>query len=362
MATDHKAEIVSMSMGGWPSEAMRNATDYAYTNGVAVFAAAGNYMAIPFFPLTTPSFTVYPAAWRSCVGVAGITADDRSYSVVPSLWGWICDFSHWKQRGCSGPAAVMTRALCSYTPNVPWAVAQSGSGVALDGAGTSAATPQAAGAASLWLERYRSEVDRLTNGAPWSKAELTIQAMLRSATPPGPGYSKSKFGVGSLNAAAALGQAPQASWLPDKPQVSRKSLNWILLLASIAYHHVDDGVLRLANGQPAVFVQSRKIDRAVDMVFSLDKTVSLLGANASELELRPAFLNTLNTEVQSHLVAMKHWEKLAQINESDEEGQAATALIEPSEARAILNKLDSSESSRYLRKVIKEIRQQNRLP
>jgi len=41
-AVDHGADIISCSLGGSPSNWVREAVEYAYTNGVTVIAAAGN--------------------------------------------------------------------------------------------------------------------------------------------------------------------------------------------------------------------------------------------------------------------------------------------------------------------------------
>jgi len=51
----------------------------------------------------------------------------------------------------------MVAAIAAYTPNVPWARFGEPDMIDFDGAGTSAATPQVAGAAALWIQKYRSE-------------------------------------------------------------------------------------------------------------------------------------------------------------------------------------------------------------
>jgi hypothetical protein len=53
--------------------------------------------------------------------------------------------------------------------------------VDLDGGGTSAATPQAAAAAALWLSYHRAEIERAGHWNDWQKAEATYVAMLKSA-------------------------------------------------------------------------------------------------------------------------------------------------------------------------------------
>ena len=52
-------------------------------------------------------------------------------------------------QGNYGPASKMDTALGAYTPNVPWAKIDCGAVVDMDGAGTSAATPQIAAAVAF---------------------------------------------------------------------------------------------------------------------------------------------------------------------------------------------------------------------
>ncbi len=49
-------------------------------------------------------------------------------------------------QGNYGPAEKMATALGAYSPNVPWAQIDCGSIIDMNGAGTSAATPQIAAA------------------------------------------------------------------------------------------------------------------------------------------------------------------------------------------------------------------------
>ena len=57
-------------------------------------------------------------------------------------------------QGNYGPDSKMDTALGAYTPNVPWAQIDCEKIVDMDGAGTSAATPQIAAAAALWLAEH----------------------------------------------------------------------------------------------------------------------------------------------------------------------------------------------------------------
>jgi hypothetical protein len=59
-----------------------------------------------------------------------------------------------RMAGNYGPNSKMDTALAAYTPNMPWAEINCPTIVDMDGAGTSAATPQIAAAAALWLQKY----------------------------------------------------------------------------------------------------------------------------------------------------------------------------------------------------------------
>ncbi|MCX6630315.1 MAG: S8 family serine peptidase, partial [Candidatus Solibacter sp.] len=110
----------------------------------------------------------------------------------------------------------MRTALAAYTPNIPWAEFGCPNVVSQDGAGTSAATPQIAAAAALWLQ---------VNGAKfpardWRRAEAVRQALLQTAKSPGSHFEE--FGRGILQARTALDCVPQGLviepadviWLP----------------------------------------------------------------------------------------------------------------------------------------------------
>jgi hypothetical protein len=101
-------------------------------------------------------------------------------------------------------------AIAAYTPNISWSRIgdQNPSCLAdLDGAGTSAATPQVAAAAALWLEKYRNKFGE-GGWRSWRKVEAVYRALFDSAKKnvPDPRHSKTYFGQGILQAFAALDQ------------------------------------------------------------------------------------------------------------------------------------------------------------
>jgi hypothetical protein len=82
-------------------------------------------------------------------------------------------------QGNHGPAAKMETAIGAYTPNVPWAKITCGKVVDMDGAGTSAATPQVAAAAALWLAEHWDTLQRYSQ--PWMRIEAVRSALFRAA-------------------------------------------------------------------------------------------------------------------------------------------------------------------------------------
>lgn len=69
-AVEVGADVISMSLGSWwPSEALKDACDYAWNNNVVVVAAAGNVAYFPFGPVWA---IAYPAAYDSVIAVGSV--------------------------------------------------------------------------------------------------------------------------------------------------------------------------------------------------------------------------------------------------------------------------------------------------
>jgi len=204
-------QAISISMGGVPSRAWARAVNSAYEAGVTIVAAAGNN----FGGLPTRS-TVYPARFRRVVAACGATADKTPYYAPGSG----------SMQGNFGPPAKMNTALAAFTPNIPWAEIGCGKIIDLDGAGTSAATPQVAAAAALWLQEY--------SGTPglqgWRRVEAVRKALFTSADTSAPD-TKRFFGRGLLRAQAALGVSPDLT-VPMTPP-DRVSFPWIRMLFNL---------------------------------------------------------------------------------------------------------------------------------
>lgn len=176
-------DVVTMSMGGLPSQLWAEAVDSAYDAGMCICAAAGNHKgAIP------PRVVVYPARYPRVIAVCGVMANFKPYA---NLQGVL--------EGSFGPESVMKRAIAAFTPNIPWARFGCKDVVRLNGEGTSAATPQVAAAVALWFEKYKSVLPR-----NFQRIEAVRNALFSKARKGDPQH----FGNGVLKALDALDVKP----------------------------------------------------------------------------------------------------------------------------------------------------------
>jgi hypothetical protein len=182
-ATQNGCDVVTLSMGGLPTDAWADAVDKAYDAGVCICAAAGNHTGkLP------PNVMVYPARYPRVIAVCGVMANDKPYIGLQGVL-----------EGCFGPDSVMKAAVAAYTPNIPWARFGCKDIVRLNGEGTSSATPQVAAAVALWFEKNKKVLPR-----NYQRVEAVRKALFDTASNLDPAH----FGRGIMQANKALGIAP----------------------------------------------------------------------------------------------------------------------------------------------------------
>ncbi len=195
-AAAHGCDVVSISMGGIPTQRWADAVNNAYESGVAIFAAGGN--SVGGFPT---HYLVYPARFKRVTAVCGATADKTPY--------WRDGYD--KMEGNWGPEELMGTAITAYSPNIPWSVIGCKSAVDMDGSGTSAATPQAAAAAALYIQKNYAAL-HAPAVQPWQRVEAVRQALFASADKTAGNVAH--FGNGLLRASVVLEQQIN---LPNAP-------------------------------------------------------------------------------------------------------------------------------------------------
>jgi hypothetical protein len=184
-----RVDIITMSMGGLASQAWADAVNALYDQGVFIVTAAGNnYGNLPTHNI------VFPARFGRVVAACGVMADGKPYA----------DLGIRLMAGNYGPAEKMKTAVAAATPNVPWARLGCSDLIDLDGAGTSAATPQLAAAAALWLQKNRAAVDAYPHA--WMRVEAIRAALFDSAK--AHPQDEKHLGRGELRARDALDKAP----------------------------------------------------------------------------------------------------------------------------------------------------------
>lgn len=207
-AVEQRCDVLTMSMGGVPSQAWAEAVDKLYEAGICFCAAAGNHVGI-----LPPRVVVYPARYSRVIAVCGVMANGKPYA---DLKGRVLE-------GSFGPDSVMKAALAAYTPNIPWAVFGCDSAIRRNGEGTSAATPQVAAAAALWFEKHKNELPR-----DWRRVEAVRNALFSTAKLKS---DKTHFGNGVIQARAALNVRPVLG-LP-KSERSKNSFAFLRVITGL---------------------------------------------------------------------------------------------------------------------------------
>jgi hypothetical protein len=153
----------------------------------------------------------------------------------------------------------MDTAITAYTPNTPWAKLGCSDIVDHDGGGTSAATPQVAAAAAIWIATNWTTWNSYPQD--WTRVEAIRAALFESTQT----NDKTHFGRGPIKAAAATEIKPAAASLTDGQRILRA------VRAAAAIHgpvYIRLGFLTPIDGYDATF----RIGEAVTM---RDGTVSV---------------------------------------------------------------------------------------
>lgn len=197
-AIDHAvkigAHVVSMSLGGIPSFALRQAIKRAVAKDLILVAAAGNCVGL----------VVWPAAYPEMIAIGGTNKADR------------------KWKGSSFGGAVDISAPAEFVWKAARDSASAPKNQIVGGQGTSFATALTAGIAALWLGHHgRAKVIAEARVRGVSVQELFRTAVQQTARKPG-GFP-SGLGAGVIDAEALLKlalpniatAAPEAAFGPD---------------------------------------------------------------------------------------------------------------------------------------------------
>ena len=243
-AAGPRVDIITMSMGGLASQAWADAVNALYEQGVFIVTAAGNN----FGNLPT-RYIVYPARFGRVVAACGVMANGKPYA----------DLDLRLMAGNYGPPDKMETAISAATPNVPWARLGCPDMIDFDGAGTSAATPQVAAGAAIWLQRNRAAVDAYPEA--WMRVEAIRKALFDSARA---SPDRLHLGRGELRANDALGQQPAAAAELRKMAVDTVTVDFLRVLRGLGVQvDIDDPQQRMLQLEALQLAQNTDIESII---------------------------------------------------------------------------------------------------
>lgn len=219
-----RVHVISMSMGGVASQAWADAVNKAYEAGIVFVAAAGNNISGGYFGFPTHQI-VYPARFRRVIAACGVMADSRPYYGLKTG----------TMQGNWGPGGSMATAMAGFTPNISWARWGCEHVVRMNGEGTSAATPQIAAAAALYIQAHATTLaDASKYPEPWMRVEAVRLALFRTANRDADGGNTEKLGNGILQAATALAFAPADRQTLQETRADRAGFPFLNVLSRTA--------------------------------------------------------------------------------------------------------------------------------
>ena len=214
------AHVLSMSMGGLSSSALVDAVNLAYDAG----RRHGDRRPATISPSPRRRrVIVFPARYRRVLAACGVMADGRAYAGPQRRHhaGQLRAGEQDEDRD-SAPTPRTCRGPRSTARNV----------VDMDGAGTSAATPQIAAAAALWLAEHWDTVKNYSQ--PWMRIEAVRHALFataaKSTAKMDAAETLEKIGQGVVKADAALAVMPRPESQLRKLPPAEASWSWLDLL------------------------------------------------------------------------------------------------------------------------------------
>jgi len=171
--------VITMSLGGLPSAALKTAIHRAVDQNLIVLAAAGNCV----------SWVVWPARYARCMAVAGTNAADAPWK--GSSRGSAVDVS--------APGELVWRAQRERAADPTDGIG--------GGQGTSFSVALTAGVAALWLAHHGRDALVATLG-PGERLQDRFRALARQAARRPPGWNDRDYGAGIVDAHALLQVGP----------------------------------------------------------------------------------------------------------------------------------------------------------
>ncbi|MFN0089494.1 MAG: S8 family peptidase [Acidimicrobiales bacterium] len=245
-AFELNADVISMSLGGFGFQDLKQAVKDATERGVIVVAAAGNGFGV----------VVDPAAYGETIGVSAVTPD-----LVP----FAAESSRGPEVDVVAPGHLVWRAAFDEAdldrPNVS------------PSSGTTYATAHVAGVAARWLDHHG--VDKLRERYPADRLpKLFKQLLIDTCTPwtgSAGGASPDEWGAGIVNVPALLARPVLG---PNGEAVVEESAYIHAFIPRDELTQLD----RIAGGVASVFIGRGTYDTRAKTVEALAKVPSLLAA------------------------------------------------------------------------------------